>query len=32
MDPDVYESTEFGVKFDFENGISVTALSLNLMK
>ena len=30
MDPDVYESTEFGVKFDLKNGISVTAAKFKL--
>ena len=30
MDPDVYESTEFGVKFDLDNGISVTAAKFKL--
>lgn len=30
MDPDVYESTEFGVKFDLENGMSVTAAKFKL--
>ena len=30
MDPDVYESTEFGVKFDLDNRISVTAAKFKL--
>ena len=30
MDPDVYESTEFGVKFDLDNGISVTVAKFKL--
>ncbi|MFL2847813.1 MAG: TonB-dependent receptor [Coraliomargaritaceae bacterium] len=29
-DPDVFESTEFGVKFDLDNGISVTAAKYEL--